>query len=54
MKVIKRDGSTVDFDRNKIVVAIQKANAAVEKKQKESVPRLTQRGLLGRTSLSYF
>lgn len=24
MKVIKRDGSTVDFDRSKIVVAIQK------------------------------
>ena len=30
MKVIKRDGSTVDFDRAKIVVAIQKANQAVE------------------------
>ncbi len=30
MKVIKRDGQTVDFDRMKIVVAIQKANAAVE------------------------
>ena len=30
MKVIKRDGATVDFDRSKIVVAIQKANAAVE------------------------
>ncbi len=30
MKVIKRDGSTVDFDSSKIVVAIQKANAAVE------------------------
>jgi len=30
MKVIKRDGSTVDFDRSKIVAAIQKANAAVE------------------------
>ena len=30
MKVIKRDGNTVDFDRTKIVVAIQKANAAVE------------------------
>ena len=29
MKVIKRDGSTVDFDRSKIVVAIQKANLAV-------------------------
>ena len=30
MKVIKRDGSTADFDRSKIVIAIQKANAAVE------------------------
>ena len=30
MKVIKRDGSTVDFDRSKIVTAIEKANAAVE------------------------
>ncbi len=30
MKVIKRDGTTVDFDGNKIIVAIQKANAAVE------------------------
>lgn len=29
MKVIKRDGSTVDFDRNKIVVAVQKANDSV-------------------------
>lgn len=30
MKVIKRDGATVDFDSSKIVVAIQKANAAVD------------------------
>ena len=30
MKVIKRDGHTVDFDRMKIVVAIQKANDAVD------------------------
>ena len=30
MQVIKRDGSTVSFDRHKIVVAIQKANKAVE------------------------
>ncbi len=27
MKVIKRDGRVVDYDRNKIIVAIQKANA---------------------------
>jgi ribonucleoside-triphosphate reductase len=30
MKVIKRDGTTADFDRNKIVVAIGKANQAVD------------------------
>ena len=30
MKVIKRDGTTVDFDANKIIRAIQKANVAVE------------------------
>jgi ribonucleoside-triphosphate reductase len=30
MKVIKRDGATVDFDRSKIVVAIGKANNAVD------------------------
>ncbi len=30
MKVIKRDGATVDFDRTKIVVAVQKANQAVD------------------------
>lgn len=30
MKVIKRDGTTVDFDGSKIVIAIQKANAAVD------------------------
>lgn len=30
MKVIKRDGSTADFDSGKIIVAIQKANQVVE------------------------
>lgn len=30
MKVIKRDGTTVDFDRSKIAVAITKANNAVD------------------------
>ena len=29
MKVIKRDGRVVDYDRNKIIVSIQKANAEV-------------------------
>ena len=31
MKIIKRNGSEVDFDLNKIVVAVTKANAACEK-----------------------
>ena len=30
MKVIKRDGSTAEFDKNKILVAISKANEAVD------------------------
>ena len=30
MKVIKRDGRRVEYDRNKIVIAIQKANDEVE------------------------
>lgn len=30
MKVIKRDGTTVDFDRSKIIKAISKANEAVD------------------------
>ena len=34
MKVIKRDGSTVDFDRSKIVIAIRKANDAVEEEER--------------------
>ncbi len=34
MKVIKRDGSTVEFDRSKIENAIRKANAAVEEAER--------------------
>ena len=34
MQVVKRDGHIVDFDRSKIVVAIQKANAEVEVEEK--------------------
>ena len=34
MKVIKRDGRSVDYDRQKIVTAIQKANEEVSKKQR--------------------
>lgn len=34
MKVIKRDGRKVEYDRNKIVIAIQKANDEVEEHEK--------------------
>ena len=34
MKVIKRDGRTIDFDRQKIQVAIEKANREVRGKEK--------------------
>ena len=33
MKIIKRNGSEVDFDLNKIIVAVTKANAACEKQE---------------------
>ena len=33
MKIIKRNGSEVDFDLNKIVVAVSKANAACRKEE---------------------
>ena len=34
MKVIKRDGRTIDFDRSKIQVAIEKANKEVRGKER--------------------
>ena len=34
MKVIKRDGREAEYDRNKIVHAIQKANNEVEKEDR--------------------
>jgi len=36
MKVIKRDGRAVDYERNKIEVAIEKANNEVRGKEKAS------------------
>jgi len=42
MKVIKRDGTTVDFDRNKIRIAIQKANAAVDAEHRVSDEQIEQ------------
>ena len=40
MKVIKRDGKKVDFDPNKIVVAISKANREVIGKEKASIQNI--------------
>ena len=36
MKVIKRDGTSVDYDRSKIVTAIEKANAEVAEEDRLS------------------
>ena len=36
MKVIKRDGRIVEYDRNKILTAIRKANAEVDRYDKLS------------------
>ena len=36
MKVIKRDGTSVDYDRSKIVIAIEKANAEVAEEERLS------------------
>lgn len=42
MKVIKRDGHTVTYDRTKIVTAIQKANAEVEPCEKISDEKIDE------------
>ena len=42
MKVIKRDGRTVEFDRSKIESAIRKANANVEESQRISDEKIRQ------------
>ena len=45
MKVIKRDGRVVDYDRNKIIIAIEKANNEViediNKADKEDIKKIT-------------
>lgn len=40
MQIIKRDGRIVEYDRSKIVTAIQKANAEVEENQRASVEEI--------------
>ena len=42
MKVIKRDGRVVDYDRTKIVIAIEKANNEVRKKEQASKEDIKQ------------
>lgn len=42
MQVIKRDGRAVSFDRSKIIVAIQKANAEVEPSEKVSDDKIEE------------
>ena len=43
MKVIKRDGRTIDFDKTKIEIAIQKANKEVKEKEKATKKLLTKK-----------
>lgn len=52
MKVIKRDGHTVTYDRSKIITAIKKANAEVEPGEKVTDEKLRRlfRGLKARTA----
>ena len=42
MNVVKRDGRTVDYDRNKILIAIQKANAGVSQDERVEESRINQ------------
>ena len=42
MKVIKRDGRTIDFDRQKIAIAIEKANREVRGKEKATKEDINQ------------
>ena len=40
MKVIKRDGRAVEYDRQKIVIAIEKANQEVRKVERASKEKI--------------
>ena len=42
MKVIKRDGRSVDFDKNKIIIAIQKANNEVTKPNRATKEQINE------------
>ena len=42
MKVIKRNGNEVSYDRNKIITAVQKANAEVSLEEKIIYDRIEE------------
>ena len=42
MKVIKRDGRAVDYNRDKIVTAIEKANKEVRSKERASKEEINE------------
>ena len=42
MKIIKRDGRIVDYDKNKIIIAIEKANKEVLPKEKISLDQINK------------
>ncbi len=42
MTVIKRDGATVEFDRSKIIIALSKANDAVEENERISAEQMEE------------
>ena len=44
MKVIKRDGRAVDYDKSKIMTAIEKANQEVQIKQRAGIAALVGLG----------
>ena len=45
MKVIKRDGEIVQFDRSKIIIAIGKANEAVEPAERITDEQIEDRSM---------
>ena len=50
VKIIKRDGKTVDYNSEKIEIAIKKANKEVRKKERatdEDIHRETERSAAG-------
>ena len=42
MKVIKRDGRAVDYNRDKIITAIEKANSEVKGRQKATKEQIKE------------